>query len=83
MFIFESCSKYENYKDSDILNIDKTTSFLIGMIIYPDSLYLRFMELMEEHMTIDKTLSTVEAASLATIGILIDYLLMQVETESI
>ena len=72
-----------NVKDSDVLNVDKTTSYILGTVIYPDSNYLKFISAMEEYMTLDNKLTNVEAASLAAIDIIIDYLLQQVEIEGI
>lgn len=65
-------------KTSDLLNVDYVTMEIVGEILLPNTNFYAFTENMLEYSKLDSTLSSQEAASLATLDIIINYLMDQV-----
>jgi len=67
-----------NLATSKLLDVNYVTMEIVGEILLPNTNFYTFTENMLEYSKLDTTLSSKEAASLATLDIIINYLMGQV-----
>lgn len=66
-------------KPSEVLDIQYIVNDIIGEIIFPKTNYKRFTGYMMEYKRLDTNLTPTDAASLACVDLIMDYLLQQVD----
>lgn len=91
----ESLTQYVKYTDTsistltekyvgklsteDLLNIPAVTLYIIGKFVFPNTNAFIFFQSMNKYKELDNNITSTEAASLATLDMIVDYLLQQVK----
>ena len=80
--IVSAVEKYVNRLDTeDLLEIPEVALYIIGKLVFPETNAYRFFSAMNKYKELDNKLTPKEAASLATLDMIVDYLLQQVRVK--
>lgn len=66
---------------SFILNVDEMVMAIVGKIMFPDTNFKRFSDYMLEYSRLNPNVTPQEAASFASLDMIVDYLLQQVQVQ--
>ncbi len=75
--------KLENEPLSEIISVDYMSREIVAHILFPNTNFHLFTDYMLEYSKLDNTLTPSEAASFASLDLVLDYLLQQVTTGDI
>jgi hypothetical protein len=74
---------YKELKESEIVDVDVMAKDILGLIVFSNTNFYAFTNYMLEHTKLHSGISSKEAASLAMVDLILDYLLQQINTEAI